>query len=130
VSLSTDLTDSDGLPAAKIRYRVSENTRRLVDFHLARTLEAHQAAGAVRSWIAGRNHTSGHNTGTARMGEDPATSVVDRYGRAHDVPNLYVIDGSVFPTSTGVNVGATISALAKRTAVHLVEQARHQAVGA
>ncbi|MGY1590901.1 GMC family oxidoreductase [Geodermatophilus sp. SYSU D00708] len=130
VSLSTDQTDSDGLPAAKIRYRVSENTRRLVDFHLARTLEAHRAAGAVQAWIAGRNHTSGHNTGTARMGDDPATSVVDRFGRTHDVPNLYVIDGSVFPTSTGVNVGATISALAKRTAVHLVEQARNQAVGA
>jgi choline dehydrogenase-like flavoprotein len=130
VTLSTELTDSDGLPAPKIHYRVSENTRRIVDFNLARTLEAHEAAGATRSWVAGRNHTSGHNTGTARMGDDPATSVVDRWGRSHDVPNLYVIDGSVFPTSTGVNVGATICALAKRTASHLVEQARHQVVGA
>jgi choline dehydrogenase-like flavoprotein len=128
--LSGSLTDSDGLPAAEIHYRVSENTRRMVDFHLARTLEAHEAAGATAAWVSGRNHTSGHNTGTAKMGNDPATSVVDRYGRAHDVPNLYIIDGSVFPTSTGVNVGATISAMAKRTVTHLVRHARHQEVGA
>jgi choline dehydrogenase-like flavoprotein len=130
VVLSDSLTDSDGLPAAEIHYRVSENTRRMVDFHLARTLEAHEAAGATAAWVSGRNHTSGHNTGTAKMGNDPATSVVDRYGRAHDVPNLYIIDGSVFPTSTGVNVGATISAMAKRTVTHLVRHARHQEVGA
>jgi choline dehydrogenase-like flavoprotein len=128
ISLHPTLCDSDGLPAPKVHYRVSENTRRLVDFHLARTLEAHAAAGATRSWIAGRNYTSGHNTGTAKMGDDPETSVVDRNGRTHDVPNLYIIDGSVFPTSTGVNVGATISALAKRAATYLVTHRRDQVV--
>jgi choline dehydrogenase-like flavoprotein len=130
VSLHPELTDSDGLPAAKVTYRVSENTRRIVDFNLARTLEAHEAAGATESWIAGRNLSTGHNTGTARMGDDPADSVVDRYGRAHDVPNLYIIDGSIFPTSTGVNVCATICALAKRTATYLVGNARTQETGA
>ncbi len=129
VSLHSELTDSDGLPAAKIHYRVSANTHKIVDFNVARTIEAHQAAGATKSWIAGRNLTTGHNTGTAKMGNDPAASVVNRYGRTHDVPNLYVIDGSVFPTSTGVNVGATICALAKRTATHLVENAHQQEVG-
>jgi choline dehydrogenase-like flavoprotein len=68
--------------------------------------------------------------GTAKMGNDPATSVVDRFGRAHDVPNLYIVDGSVFPTSTGANPTATICALAKRTATHIVEQRRQQEVGA
>jgi len=128
VALDHELKDSDGLPAPKVRYRLADNTRRIVDFNLARTLDAHQAAGATEWWIAGRNFTSGHVTGTARMGNDPMSSVTDRYGRIHDVPNLYVIDGSVFPTSTGVNVGATISALARRTATHLIAQARNQEV--
>lgn len=128
VSLHPTLTDSDGLPAVKVHYRVSENTRRIVDFNLARALEAHEAAGATRTWVAGRNFMTGHNTGTARMGDDPATSVVDRFGRAHDVPNLYIVDASVFTTSTGVNPTATICALAKRTAAHLVSNARNQEV--
>jgi choline dehydrogenase-like flavoprotein len=123
VVLHPSQTDSDGLPAAAIHYKVSENTQRIVEFNLARALEAHQAAGAARSWVAGRKLSTGHNTGTAKMGNDPDTSVVDRFGRTHHVPNLYVIDGSVFPTSTGVNVTATICALAKRTARHLIDRA-------
>ena len=130
VELHPTLTDSDGLPAAAIHYRVSENTQRIVEFNLARALEAHQAAGATQSWVAGRKLSTGHNTGTAKMGTDPETSVTDSYGRAHNVPNLYVIDGSVFPTSTGVNVTATICALAKRTARHLIENATAQEVPA
>jgi choline dehydrogenase-like flavoprotein len=130
VSLHPSLTDSDGLPAAKIYYRISENTRRMVDFHLAKTLEAHTAAGATKTWIPGRFRSSGHITGTARMGDDPATSVTDRYGRAHDVANLYVIDASVFPTSTGANVTATICANAKRVATHIAGKASRQEVGA
>jgi choline dehydrogenase-like flavoprotein len=129
VSLHPSLTDSDGLPAAKVNYRVSDNTNKIIDFHLARTLEAHEAAGAKKTWIAGRNLMTGHNTGTAKMGDDPATSVVDRFGRAHDVPNLYVIDASVFTTSTGVNPTATICALAKRTATYIASNARRQEVG-
>jgi choline dehydrogenase-like flavoprotein len=126
VSLDPALTDSDGLPAPKVHYTTSENTHRLVDFNLQRSLEAHEAAGATRSWITSRNNPSWHNLGTAKMGNDSATSVVNRYGRTHDVPNLYVIDGSVFPTATGVNPTATICALAKRTATHLATNARNQ----
>jgi choline dehydrogenase-like flavoprotein len=113
-----------------VHYRTSENTRRLVDFNLARSLEAHHAAGATKAWITSRNNPSWHNMGTAKMGDDPGTSVVDRYGRAHDVPNLYIIDGSVFPTATGVNPTATICALAKRTATYIADHARQQEVGA
>lgn len=121
VVLSQDLRDSDGLPAAAVKYRVSPNTRGIVEFNLARALEAHTAAGATKSWVAGRDLSTGHNTGTAKMGTDRESSVTDPVGRTHDVPNLYVIDGSIFPTSTGVNVCATICALAKRTAMHLVQ---------
>jgi len=128
VTLHPTLTDSDGLPAPMLHYRTSENTRLMLDFHLERSLEALRAAGSTQAWVTRRKVSSGHNLGTAKMGDDPASSVVDRWGRSHDVPNLYIIDGSVFPTSTGVNPTATICALAKRTATHLVETARQQVV--
>ncbi|GAA1798893.1 FAD-dependent oxidoreductase [Planosporangium flavigriseum] len=124
VSLDPTLTDSDGLPAPKVHYTLSENTYRLVDWNLQRSLEAHEAAGAKKAWVTSRNITPGHNLGTCKMGDDPETSVVNRWGQAHDVPNLFLIDGSVFTTSTGVNPTATICALAKRTATHIVENAR------
>jgi choline dehydrogenase-like flavoprotein len=117
VTLDPALTDSDGIPAPKLSYRVDENTRALLDFHTARAVEAHQAAGAVATTVVGLGRDSGwHMTGTARMGSDPATSVVDAYCRSHDVPNLYIMDGSVFVTSSGVNPTATIMAVALRAA--------------
>jgi choline dehydrogenase-like flavoprotein len=118
------------LPAPKVRYRTSENTNRILDFGLARALESHYAAGATKAWITSRSFSSGHNLGTAKMGDDRETSVVDRYGRAHDVDNLYVVDGSVFPTATATNPTATICALAKRTVTHIAQNARHQKVSA
>lgn len=61
-----------------------------------------------------------HIMGTARMGEDAKTSVVDPFGRCHDVPNLYLADASVFVTSAAINPTATAQALALRTADHIV----------
>ena len=72
----------------------------------------------------------GHLLGTARMGDDPGSSVVDRFGRAHEVENLYVVDGSVFPTAGGANPTSTIVALAARTADHLIETRGRQRVPA
>jgi choline dehydrogenase-like flavoprotein len=65
--------------------------------------------------------------GTARMGNDPAASVVDRFGRAHDVPNLFVVDGAVFVTAAAVNPTNTLQALALRTADHIVATRRRLA---
>ena len=130
VDLDPNLKDTDGLPSPRIHYKVSENTRRLMQFHLERTLEAHYAAGAKRAWIKDAFYPSGHNLGTAKMGNDRRTSVVDGYGRTHDVPNLYIVDGSVFTTSTGVNPTATICAIAKRTAEQIVKEAQVQPTGA
>ena len=61
-----------------------------------------------------------HLVGGARMGDDPSTSVVDAFGRTHDIPNLFVCDGSVLPTQGSANPGLTIQALAARTADYLV----------
>jgi choline dehydrogenase-like flavoprotein len=87
-------------------------------------MESHRAAGAYKTWVTSRKVTPGHLMGTAKMGNDPQTSVVNAYGRAHDVPNLYLVDGSVFTTSTGLNPTATICALARRTAKHLIATRR------
>jgi choline dehydrogenase-like flavoprotein len=121
VALDPSLTDGDGVPAPKVEYRISDNTRRILDFHVARMTEMHEAAGATETipvdlWI----DQPGHLLGTARMGDDPARSVVDSRGRAHDVPNLFVADGSLFVTGGGVNPTATITALALRVARHVV----------
>ncbi|MEM7721706.1 MAG: GMC family oxidoreductase [Pseudomonadota bacterium] len=65
--------------------------------------------------------TPSHQCGTARMGLDPANSVVDPWGRSHDHPNLFIADASVLPTSAAVNPSLTIAAQALRTAHHIVE---------
>ncbi|PAU97130.1 FAD-dependent oxidoreductase [Paracoccus salipaludis] len=67
--------------------------------------------------------TPSHQCGTARMGPDPATSVVDPWGRAHDHPNLFVADASVLPTSAAVNPALTVAAHALRVAHRISEGA-------
>jgi choline dehydrogenase-like flavoprotein len=129
VELDPDLKDSDGIPAPKLVYRMSENSRRLLAFHLARARDSLEAAGAYETVVAPLIRETGwHLLGTAKMGNDPATSVVDSWGRTHDVHNLYIFDGSIWPTSSGMNPTATIAAMALRSAEHLVEERRHQLV--
>ena len=116
VTLDPDLTDSDGIPAPKINYRLGENTRAMLRHGEARAREVLLAAGARQVleksddkvwWRAGW-----HQMGTCRMGHDPETSVVNGWGRSHDVKNLFIVDGSIFVTSGAVNPTSTIQALA------------------
>jgi choline dehydrogenase-like flavoprotein len=131
VVLDPDLKDSDGIPAPKIIYRMSENSHRLLDFHLARAKESLEAAGAYETVVAPLIRETGwHLLGTCKMGNDPATSVVDAWGRSHDIPNLYIFDGSIWPTSSGMNPTATIAALSLRCADHLVRERANQEVPA
>jgi choline dehydrogenase-like flavoprotein len=120
VTLDPKLTDSHGIPAPKVRYRLSENSERMIDHGVARAREVLEAAGAKRVLVSRVLRPSGwHLLGTARMGDDPRTSVVNRWGAAHDVRNLFVVDGSIFTTSAAVNPTSTIQALALRTADYL-----------
>ncbi len=131
VVLDPDLTDSDGIPAPRLEYKSSENTSKMIDFHVARAVEAHEAAGATSISTTKLMRDCGwHLLGTAKMGSDPTDSVVDQWGRAHDVPNLFIVDGSVFPTSSGVNPTATIMANALRSMRHLVETRATQVTSA
>lgn len=128
ITLDPVLTDSSGIPAPRARYVLSENSRRLLAWHRATIREAVVASGAVQIFEESSSIEAGHLMGTACMGDDPATSVVDRWGMCHDVPNIFIVDGSVMPTGGGVNPTATISALALRTATRLLDTARWQAV--
>ena len=109
----SDETDSRGLPKPLAHFTAGENERRLTA-HADKTMRAiWQAAGAGDIWTFDRY---AHIIGTCRMGDDPADSVVDRDGRAHDLPNLIICDNSVFPSALSVNPALTIMALSLRTA--------------
>ena len=113
VTLDPVLKDADDIPAPKITYRYSDNSLRMMAHGQARAEEALRAAGAIEVFSTGPLRQSGwHLLGTARMGSDPARSVVNAWGRSHDVKNLFIVDGSVFVTSGGVNPASTIQALA------------------
>ena len=129
VVLHPTLTDDSGVPAAKLIYKADENSERLVEFHQARAVESLETAGAYEVIVAPFIRNTGwHLLGTAVMGDDPRRAVVDGYGRSFDHPNLFIIDGSVFPTSTGMNPTATITALALRASEHIIAGRRNQEV--
>ena len=126
VTLDSDLTDSDGIPAPKLDYTVSENSSNMLKFHVERLLEASLAAGAIETVVVHQVPDTGwHLLGTARMGDDPRTSVVDEWGRSHDVPNLFVFDASTFPTSGGVNPTATIMSVSHRQTMQMISERRN-----
>ena len=113
VTLDPALKDGHGIPAPRIDYTLSANSRRMLDYSVARATEILKAAGAYDvEYEAPIMRGGWHLMGTARMGSDPATSVVNEWGRSHDVRNLFIVDGSLFVTSAGVNPTPTIQALA------------------
>jgi choline dehydrogenase-like flavoprotein len=116
VELHPSTRDGYGQPAAKVTYRFSENSLRMLRHGLDRARDVLQAAGAVELSEGPGPNVFAHLMGTARMGNDPRRSVVDARNRAHDVPNLFVVDGSSFSTCAGVNPTNTIGALALRAA--------------
>jgi choline dehydrogenase-like flavoprotein len=125
------LTDDFGTPAPKLVYQRSDNTKRILAFAMERMKELMEAAGARQilksAWDVegiGRGASPGHYFGTVRMGTDARTSVVDRWGRAHDVSNLFIIDGSTFPTSGATEPTSTIQANALRIADYFKQNAR------
>jgi choline dehydrogenase-like flavoprotein len=113
VTLDPVLKDSNGIPAPKISYTLGENSKRMLEHGVARASEILRAAGAFDVGFESPIAEGGwHLMGTARMGTDPARSVVNEWGRSHDVKNLFIVDGSIFVTSAGVNPTRTIQALA------------------
>ena len=116
VTLDPEARDTNGIPAARVAYRYGENTKKMLAHAMGAAQKVLEAAGAAEILEAPEPNVFAHLMGTARMGSDPRASVVDAWNRAHDVPNLYVVDGSSFVTSAAVNPTCTIGALALRAA--------------
>lgn len=114
-----DETDRYGIPVAKVTFGLHDNDKMLIEFGKNKVIEVMEAAGAKEVVQEARY---AHLVGAARMGSDPATSVVDKYGRSHDIANLFICDGSVMPTQGSANPGLTIQALAARAADYLISQ--------
>jgi choline dehydrogenase-like flavoprotein len=110
----TDERDQYGLPVPRISYSFCDNDKRLIKHSLSFMRQALDAAGATEIWD--ETDDTCHLNGTARMGDDPKQSVVNADCRSWDISNLWICDGSVFPTVGGVNPSLTIQAIACRTA--------------
>jgi choline dehydrogenase-like flavoprotein len=108
-----DEVDSNGIPVAHITFSYGENDKAVVEAERELSEQVVEAAGATKTLVSEGTH---HLLGTARMGTDPETSVVGPDCRTHDIPNLWVCDGSVWPTGGAVNPSLTIEAIALRTA--------------
>jgi choline dehydrogenase-like flavoprotein len=125
VQLDPKVRDNHGLPVPRLKMAFFQNEAQLIDSIKAHLREILQAAGAaeinVEPVVPGY---SSHYLGTCTMGADRKSSVVDAWCRTHDVPNLYVGDGSVFVTGGAVNPALTISAIAARTADGIISSFR------
>jgi choline dehydrogenase-like flavoprotein len=126
VDLDPEAKDEWGLPAMRITSTSHPDDIKNMEFFRQKSLEVLQAAGATKVWASPVNDSRGgaHNRGTCRMGNDPKTSVVDKFHRAHEVPNLFVVDGSNLVTGGRNHPTMTIQALAYRAAEHLIKAAK------
>ncbi len=127
-SVTLDPTHKDkwGRPALRTTYADHPDDIRTMKFFRERSKELMRAAGAKKTWgpEVVSSTVGAHLLGTARMGNDPRDSVVDRYHRAHDVRNLFICDGSSFVTSGRGQPTMTIQALAFRAGEHIAAAAR------
>jgi choline dehydrogenase-like flavoprotein len=126
ITLDPEAKDAWGLPAIRVTYKDHPDDLANGRFLQDRGAEILEAAGALRVTKAPvtEQTSSVHLLGTCRMGNDPATSVVDRYHRSHDVPNLFVCDGSSLVTSGRGQPTMTIQALAFRAGEHIARFAK------
>ncbi|HXJ91858.1 MAG TPA: GMC family oxidoreductase [Terriglobia bacterium] len=133
VSLDPEVKDAWGLPAVRITFDYHADDVATIKWALAKQMEILDAAGALKTWSQPYdvldNMPSRHLMGTCRMGNRPSTSVVNAFSRAHDVPNLFIVDGSNFVTSGRQQPTATIQALAYRAADYASQAAKRGEVG-
>lgn len=115
----SDEKDARRLPKPRIHFTNGENERRMNTHAEALMRQIWSAAGAESLWTFPRN---AHTIGTCRMGTNPTQAVVDPDGRSFDVPNLYIMDNSIFPSALSVNPALTLMALSLRVADRFLQQ--------
>lgn len=114
----SDELDGRGLPKPRIHFSFGENEKKMNAHAEALMRDLWGRIGARDVWALPR---AAHTLGTARMGADPETSVVNPFGRTHDIENLWICDNSTFTSSLSVNPALTQMALSLRTADALIE---------
>jgi choline dehydrogenase-like flavoprotein len=130
VTLDPTMKDAWGLPAVRITFDWHPDDIANMKWLVEREREILQATGAEKIWSFPVEPAevnvmpSRHLMGTCRMGTDPKKSVVDSFGHTHDVPNLFIVDGSNFVTAARQQPTATIQALAYRAADHIAAKAK------
>jgi choline dehydrogenase-like flavoprotein len=125
VELDDRVQDAWGLPVARITNRIHENDLKMGRWVIDHNAEILEAAGAKRVYRVYPQRITGncsHQHGTTRMGNDSKTSVLNKWCQAHDVDNLFVVDGGPFPTGTGANPTLTIMANAWRVADFIADR--------
>lgn len=127
ISLDPHVKDAWGLQAVRVTYKDHPEDMKTMAFFQERCKELLEAAGPLKVWTRElRNQSFGfHLLGTCRMGDDPRSSVVDKYHRAHDVSNLFICDGSSFVTSGRGQPTCTMQALAFRASDHIIRMAKN-----
>ena len=128
ISLDPDVKDAWGLPAIRVTFDFHPDDVATMDWSIKKQTQILEAAGARKIWTEPYDLAtlmpSVHLMGTCRMGNDPRKSVVNARSRAHDVPNLFIVDGSNFVTAGRQQPTATIQALAYRAADHAIAAAK------
>jgi choline dehydrogenase-like flavoprotein len=123
IDLDYEKLDQHGLPMARRHVAWGENDMKIFREMQRWSREILESAGAEHLSESAEPATN-HELGGCRMGADPRTSVVNADCRTHDVPNLYVVDGGVFPSASEKNPTHTIMALAARAADHIADRLR------
>ncbi|MFK7847963.1 MAG: GMC family oxidoreductase [Rhodothermales bacterium] len=126
ITLDPEARDKWGRPALRVTYKDHPDDLAAMQFMIDRAKEVFEAAGATKVWAPDivPQTVGAHLLGTCRMGDNPETSVVDKYHRSHEVDNLFICDGSSLVTSGRGQPTMTIQALAFRAAEHIAEFAR------
>jgi gluconate 2-dehydrogenase alpha chain len=125
IDLDPDIRDAWGLPAPRMTYDWRRpNELKRYEFMAAKMEEVGRAMGAGKVWrgAMGPGAPGGHHEGGTRMGSDPSTSVVNKYSQSWDIPNLFLMGSSTFPSMSGFNPTLTIEALAYMTADAIVNR--------
>jgi choline dehydrogenase-like flavoprotein len=125
VDLDPAMTDKWGVPVLRFHYKFGDNEKRMCEDMAAAAQEMFEAAGFEIVKVEREVLTEGwsiHELGTARMGTDPKTSVLNQFQQSHDVKNLFVVDGSSHVSASCQNPTWTIMALAWRSCEYLVSE--------
>ena len=131
VDLDPQLKDAWGIPVLRFHYQFSDNEKKMCEDMATTAKEMFEAAGIEVIGIDKTMLTEGwsiHELGTARMGTDPRTSVLNQFQQSHDVKNLFVVDGSSHVSASCQNPTWTIMALAWRSCEYLADQFKKGAV--